>query len=124
MTTTNTNYVLSSLDPDTSYTVTVTPNCGTEGMGYPRTIVFSTYALPCLEWDTTSASGPRDTLVAGNDGTNTTYYMPINTSEAYSYCQHLIRTSDLSTTGPAVISGVGFQYAYSSPITTATNCSI
>ena len=124
VTTTNTNYVLSSLDPDTSYTVTVTPNCGTEGMGYPRTIVFSTYALPCLEWDTTSASGPRDTLVAGNDGTSTTYYMPINTSAAYSYCQHLIRTSDLSTTGPAAISGVGFQYAYSSPITTATNCSI
>ena len=114
---------LSGLDADTTYMVSIAPVCGGTA-DVPYTFTFNTIPLPCLEWDTTSASGPRDTLVAGNDGTSTTYFMPINTSEAYSYCQHLIRTSDLSTTGPAAISGVGFQYAYSSPITTATNCSI
>lgn len=47
------SYVLTGLDPDTSYTLTVTPICGTDDYGEAMTIQFSTAALPCLEWDTT-----------------------------------------------------------------------
>ena len=121
LTTTDPYAILNGLTPDTMYTVSVSVDCGGfAGTAFTRD--FSTAALPCLEWDT-NASGPRDTIVAGTDGSTTTYYMPINTSTAYSYCQHLIRTSDLSTTGPAMISGVSFQYAYTQPLN-ATNCSI
>ena len=51
-TTTDLSYTLSGLDPDTSYTVTVTPDCGTFGYGSPRTVVFNTSPLPCLVYDT------------------------------------------------------------------------
>ena len=117
------SYTLTGLDPDTSYTVTVTPYCGTSSTGEARTVVFSTRALSCLEWDTTG-SGPVDSTAVGTDGTTTTYYMPVNEQSNYSYCQHLIRTSEITLTNPAMISAVGFQYMYSQPLTEITNCSI
>ena len=117
------NYVLTGLDPDTDYTVTVTPLCGSDDYGMSMTRSFSTRSLPCLEWDTTG-SGPVDSTAVGTDGTSGTYYMPVNQEYNYSYCQHLIRTSEITLTGPSMISAVGFQYMYSQPLTQITNCSI
>ena len=122
LTTTDPMVVLTGLDPDTAYRVIVSPTCDTS-VGYSLSREFHTAALPCLEWDTTSG-GPTDIVSVGTDGTTTTYYMPVNNSTNYSYCQHLIRTSDIDINSPTVISGIGFQYAYTSPMTHATNCSI
>ena len=123
VTVTGLNYTISGLDAGTSYTITVTPNCGSDNLGEPKTATFSTRSLACLEWDTT-ASGPVETITVGTDGTGTTYYMPINEEQNYSYFQSLIRTTDIDLNGPATISAVGFQYASTLQMTQITNCSI
>lgn len=122
LTTNDLSYVLTGLTEDTSYTVTVTPFCGSD-YGDAATTTFSTMSLPCLEWDTTGGS-PTLELAVGTDGTNATYYMPVNQDNNYSYFQSIIRTSDISSTGPLSVNSVGFQYAYTQPMTLITNCSI
>ena len=122
-TTTDLSYTLSGLDPDTSYTVTVTPDCGTFGYGSPRTVVFNTSPLPCLVYDTVG-SGPAESHTVGTPGTSTTNVMPVYGSYNYSYCNHLIRSSDIDINGPTAISGIDFQYADAAPMTSKTNCTI
>ena len=115
--------VLTGLTADTSYKVSIQPLC-TEGIAPAHVFNFSTAMLPCSEWDTTGYGGPTDTVTVGNPGTSTTAYMPINNGYNYSYTQHLILPSHLTTTGPQVFSGIAFDYAYSQPMTHATNCLI
>jgi hypothetical protein len=115
--------VLTALDADTTYKVSIQPIC-TDGTASAHVFNFNTAALPCAEWDTTGFGGPTDTLVVGTPGTSTTNVMPVNTGYNYSYCQHLILASHLPSTGPQTFSGIGFDYAYSSPMTHANNCQI
>ena len=116
---------LSGLDADTTYMVSIAPVCGGTA-DVPYTFTFNTIPLPCLEWDTTggAASGPADTIVLGTPGTSTSNVMPVNQSYNYSYCQHLFLRSHIPGTGPATFTGIGFDYAYTQPMTHATNCSI
>ena len=124
-TTTDAELVLTGLDADTTYWVSIEALCS-EGYSTPYVTTFSTRALPCLEWDTTGgvAAGPVDTLTLGTPGTSTTNVMPVNQSYAYSYCQHLFLRSHIPSTGPSTFTGIGFDYAYTQPMTHATNCSI
>ena len=120
--------VLTGLDPDTSYTLTVTPDCGIDGYGQSKTIVFSTHALPCLEWDTSGAGGSASSAAVysiGTPGTSTTNVMPTNGGYSYAYCNHLIRTSDINLpAGTTYISGIDFQFAGTSAMTNKTNCTL
>ena len=123
VTTADQELVITGLVPDTAYMVSIQPVC--TGIGSEaHTFVFSTMQLPCAEWDTTGFGGPTDTLTVGNPGTSTTAYMPVNNGYNYSYTQHLILSSHISVTGPTNFSGIAFDYAYSSPMTHATNCQI
>ena len=120
---TETELVLTGLVDDTAYMVSITPVC-TDGSVASEVFTFTTQALPCLEWDTTGFGGPTDTLTVGTPGSSTTNGMPVNTGYNYSYCQHLILASHIATTGPTNFSGIAFDYAYSQPMTHATNCQI
>ena len=108
------SHVLTGLDPDTSYTVTVTPDCGTNGTGRSMTIEFSTSALPCLESDTTGTGGnssPAGVYLVGSTSTTSTDVMPVNGANNYSYCNHLIRASEINLpSGTTYISGVDFRF--------------
>ncbi|MCR4828016.1 MAG: fibronectin type III domain-containing protein [Bacteroidales bacterium] len=114
---------LTGLDDDTNYTVTITTDCDANAV---YTFQFSTMALPCAEWDDsgTGFGGPADTLTVSTPGTSTTNVMPVNNGYNYSYCQHLILSSEIPSTGPQAISGIAFEYAYTQPMTHATNCLI
>ncbi len=122
LTTSSTSLILNGLTPDTSYTISVAVDCGGTP-GAASVYNFSTLAFPCLQWDTAS-SGPVQSTAVGTDGTTGTYYMPVNEEYNYSYCQHLIRTSEITFTSPTMINAVGFQYMYEQPLTQITNCSI
>ena len=125
VTTTDLQLTLTGLTADTTYRVSIQPIC-TDGTAPAHVFNFNTGILPCLEWDTTGgvASGPTDTLTLGAPGTSTTDVMPVNQSYNYSYCQHIFMASEIPTTGPTSFSGIGFDYAYTQPMTHATNCSI
>ncbi|MBQ6069578.1 MAG: choice-of-anchor J domain-containing protein, partial [Bacteroidales bacterium] len=123
--TTNDHLVLTGLDADTSYWVSVEALCD-DGYSTPYTMTFRTQALPCLEWDTTGGAfaGPADTVVLGTPGTSTGHVMPLNQEYNYSYCQHLFLSSEIPVTEPTMFTGIAFDYAYTQPMTHATNCSI
>ena len=125
VTSTATSLVLTGLDADTSYMVSISPICNVDA-GNAFTFSFATRAMPCIEWDTTgsASAGPADTLTVGTPGTSTSNAMPVNNGYNYSYCQHLILASHIATTGPTTFSGIAFDYAYSQPMTHATNCQI
>ncbi len=122
VTTTDRMLTLTGLDADSAYAVSIRSDCGTS-YSPAYTFNFTTRALPCLTWDDSNA-GPADTLSVGTPGTSTTNGMPVNTGYNYSYCQHLINASEIAHTGPLSISGIAFDYAYSQPMTHATNCMI
>ena len=123
VTTTEPMLAITGLDADTDYVATIAAQCAADnGEGY--TLRFSTVALPCIEWDTTSFGGTPDTLTVGTPGTSTCAVMPVNQSYNYSYCQHLVKASELDNNGPVTLTGIGFDYAYTQPMTHATTCSL
>ena len=125
LSTTDEYMVLTGLDADTSYWVSITAQCDA-GSGEPLVTTFRTQFLPCVAWDTTGGStgGPADTVVLGTPGISMGNVMPLNQSYDYSYCQHLFNANEIPVTGPTTFNGIGFDYAYTQPMTHATNCSI
>ena len=126
--TTDPELTLTGLDPDSNYTVTIVADCGSS-YSPAYTFNFSTQALACTEWDTTSgggASSPEATYIVGTPGTSTTDVMPVNGEYNYSYCNHLILRSDIASvpSGTTYFSGIDFQYAGTTPMVSKTNCTI
>ena len=120
--------VLTGLDDDTAYMVSISAVCNNEPTA-AHVFTFTTQRLACLEWDTTATGGgasPAATYVVGTPGTSTTNVMPVNGAYNYSYCNHLILRSDISTvpTGTTYFSGIDFQYAGTAPMVSKTNCTI
>lgn len=109
--TTNRYYYVSGLSTNTAYQVRVRSNCSGGTQSSWMTLNFSTNN--CL--------GIGDHTV-GN-GSNTSYLIPVNNLYRYTYTQSIFTSAELG--GQAqVISGISFQYAYSSPMTRKTNCVI
>ena len=113
---TTTNYVFTGLTPGSEYTLTVETEC--EGAySEAASLAFSTLNLPCIAYDSTSS----DTIQIGN-GTSTSYYLPIGNYYNYSYTQQLFTPDELG--GAKTITGIDFEYAYSSSMTSKTNVTI
>ncbi|MBO4307968.1 MAG: choice-of-anchor J domain-containing protein [Bacteroidales bacterium] len=112
--------LLTSLAPDSSYWVSVAAECsGLDGVA--DTLVFSTQTLPCISWDTVDL--PVDTLVLGSPGTEINAITPINAGAPFSIVQHLFLSTEIPVTGPTMLNGIGFDYAYTEPYQ-AANCEI
>ena len=108
--------IVTGLDSNTTYTAQLFTSCG----GVETDVVsctFSTRGLPCAMIDPLLS----DTVQIGN-GTNTSYYIPLNNFYNYSYTQQLVLASEMN--GAMNISGIDFDYAYSSPSTVKTDVSI
>ena len=119
-TTGQTRILLTGLTNGTEYSVTVRADCGGDGYGaWSAPLVFSTSPLPCVQSDPTTS-----TVLTFNTGTGstTTYYLPVGNYYNYSYTQQLILASEMS--GATTITGIEFQYGYSSASTVKTNCTI
>ena len=113
-TTSDMYYMLTGLNAGTTYSVSITPDCGNDGYGSSDSISFSTQALPCIQLDPTTTG----TIVFSNaSGTTpgTTYYLPLNNYYNYTYTQQLFLASELG--GANQFTGIDFQYGYSSPST-------
>ena len=100
--------ILSGLNPSTAYTVTVYSNCD-QGTAAAVTKTFTTNCL---------AGGE---IQIGN-GTETSYYIPLNNYYKYSYTQQIFLASELN--GVSTINSIAFQYAYSSPSTSKDSVKI
>ena len=109
--------ILSGLAPATTYKVYVQADCGADGFGLMDSIEFTTADFSCAQLDPTTA----DTIQIGN-GTGTTYYLPIGNYYHYSYTQQLILASELN--GASTFTGIDFQYAYGTPMSSKTDVTI
>ena len=113
---TDLNYVFTGLTPGSDYTLTIETEC--EGAySESATLAFSTQNLPCIAYDSTTT----DTVQVGN-GTSTSYYLPIGNFYRYSYTQQLFMPDEIG--GASTITGIDFEYAYSSAMTAKTNVTI
>ena len=112
---TGTSYLLSGLDTNTQYQVRIYGDCNGETTA-TQTLSFTTMnILECLQSNTTSEV---------TSSTNTTaYYIPCNNFYNYTYSQQIFTPSEVSTT-PTLISGIEFQYNYSTAMTQKTDVDI
>ena len=103
-----TSYMLSSLNPQTSYDVRVFSNCDLSSA------------------DTLTGAFTTGCLVGGElqigDGTTTAYTIPVNNYYHYTYSQQIFLASEMN--GPQTISSVSFDYAYATAMTDKTNVNI
>ncbi len=122
LTTTAPEMILTGLDADTTYWLSIVPVCGDDsGAAYISS--FNTQALPCVDWDTTDIAG--DTLTLGNPGTGTNALFPVNaTAPFFTQAQHLFLASEIPVSGPTTLQGIGFDYAYNATAVYASNCTI
>ena len=112
--------LLTGLDTNTTYWVSVVADCG--GLpGEADTSFFTTQALPCISWDTVDL--PVDTLVLGTPGTEINAITPINAAAPFSRVQHLFLREEIPVPGPTMLNGIGFDYAYTEPYQVG-NCEI
>ena len=103
-------YYLSGLSTNTAYQVRVRSNCSG-----------TTSSWATGTFNTNNCLGASD-LAIGN-GSNTSFQIPVNNLYRYTYTQSIFTSAVLG--GQAqVITGISFQYAYSSPMTCKTNCVI
>ncbi len=102
------SYMIAYLNPQTQYEVRITTICD-EGTAPSVTKTFTTNCL---------AGG----VVTFDAGASTSYFIPVNNYYNYTYSQQIFLASEMN--GAADITGVAFQYAYSSPSTAKTNVNI
>ena len=120
VTTTADDLLLTGLDTNTTYWVSVVADCGSLNGG-ADTSLFTTQALPCISWDTVDL--PVDTIVLGAPGRGINAITPINASAPFSRVQHLFLSTEIPVTGPTMLNGIGFDYAYTEPYQVG-NCEI
>ena len=93
---TGTNYILSGLEPSTSYDVRITPICN---VGTPSPVV-RTFSTTCLI--------PEHFQVGNGTAANTN--VPIYTAHKHSYSQQLYRANEDLQNTQMVIDALAFQY--------------
>ena len=100
-TSTNNYITLTGLTTGATYKVVVRADCGAGDLGLADSITF-TVSMP--------------TFIQVGNGTSTNYELPLNNYYNYSYTQQLVTASEMGN-APATLTGIDFQYAYSSPST-------
>jgi len=105
---TGNSYMLTGLEPETPYTLTITSECD-QGTAPAVTKTFNT---PCLY---------GGDLQVG-DGSTTNYYLPVNNFYHYTYSEQIFLASELD--GAGELSSISFDYAYSSAMTDKVNVDI
>ena len=118
MTPINTNedhYMLTNLSIGTTYNVLLYSNC-MEGSSDTLTLTFSTAIFEeCVQPDTSNHE------ITGSS--TTTYYTPVNNWYKYTYSQQIFTPAEVSQT-PAHITGIAFEYNYSTPMSSKTDVDI
>ncbi|MBQ0160390.1 MAG: fibronectin type III domain-containing protein [Bacteroidales bacterium] len=101
-------YMLSGLDPNTSYTVTVQAYCSDELSGVAATTQFVTNSLPCIQADDSTNSSFFTIL----DGTAQVSNIPVNTSWGNTMCQSIYTAEELAAAGvnPGMIAGLSYYF--------------
>ena len=106
VTTTDAYLSLSGLEQRTTYKAYVRAMCGSD-FGIVDSAEFTTGPFSTIDLD---------------GGTTTSYYLPIGNFYNYSYTQQLVTAAEMG--GAATLTGIDFEYAYSSPSTSKNNVSI
>ena len=111
-------YMLTGLTQGTAYDVMLYSNCAS-GEADTLTTTFTTLAfVECLQPDTNANA------ITGTSAT-TTYNLPVSNYYNYSYTQQIYTADELSSTHtPCVITGLAFNYGYSSSNTLKTDVKI
>ena len=116
---TDLRYIVTGLDPDAEYSVSVRALCSNDSLGEAASVTFRTGSLPCVQYDLALS----DTVEIGlGSGSYTSYYLPVNNYYNYSYTQQLVLASEMH--GAASLTGIDFEYAYATASTQKTNCTI
>ena len=105
-----TTVTLTGLSPQTDYEFTITSDCNSATI--TPVPVAGTFSTGCL------VGGD----IIFDNGTETSYYIPVNNYYNYSYTQQIFLSSEMG--GENNLSSVSFEYAGSSPSTAKTNCVI
>ncbi len=115
---TGTDYLLTGLTQGTAYDVMLFSNCAT-GNADTLELGFSTLAfLECMQPDTAG------TAIVGTSAT-TSYLVPVNNYFKYSYTQQIYTADEIdSTHTPTVITGIAFQYSYSTAMSSKTGVKV
>ena len=107
--TSSSNYVtLTGLVAGTTYKAVVRADCSGGDLGRADSIVFALSSGNTIDFD---------------GGTTTSEQLPVNNYWNYSYTQQLITAAEMGN-APVTITGIDFQYAYSSPSTEKTSVTI
>jgi len=111
-------YMLTGLTQGTAYDVMLYSNCAS-GEADTLTANFTTLAfIECLQPDTNA------NVITGATAT-TTYNLPVNNYYNYTYSQQIYTADEIdSTHTPCVITGIAFDYGYSSQNTDKTDVKI
>ena len=111
------SYLLSGLTSGTNYDVMLYADCNAE---YSDTLTasFGTMTfLECLQPDTVPTTI--------GTGSTTTYYVPVNNFYNYTYSQQIFTATEIDPNHtPTVITGIGFNYGYSSANSDKSNVKI
>ena len=114
---TGTSYFLTGLTSGTNYDVMLYADCNSE---YSDTLTasFTTMTfLDCLQPDTVPTTI--------GTATTTTYYLPVNNFYNYTYSQQIFTATEIDPNlTPTVITGIGFNYGYSSTNSDKNNVKI
>ena len=114
---TGTSYFLTGLTAGVNYDVMLYSDCGSS---YSDTLTanFGTLTfMDCLQPDTVPTTI--------GTSTTTTYYMPVNNFYNYTYSQQIFTATEIDPNHtPTVITGIGFNYGYSSSNTDKSNVKI
>ena len=122
MTAPTSSFIISGLEPSTDYQVRVRAVCSNNSTGSWATCIFTTRSLPCAVPDPTGMDTLEITQYASGSTSTTTYYIPLNNYYNYSYTQQIVFAEEMN--GPASITGIDFQYNFSTAMTAKTNCTI
>ena len=111
-------YTFTALTPVTTYKAYVRARCSASSYGEWDSITFSTSNLGCYALDPSTA----DTLTLAG-GTSSCYYIPLNNFYNYSYTQQIVTAAEMGNTA-ATLTGIDFNYAYTSASTVKGNVTI
>lgn len=116
VTTSETSYMLTNLNTGTEYEILLYSNCSS-GVSDTLTMSFTTSVFEECVLPDTSANEITGT------STTTSYQVPLNNFWKYTYTQQIFTPAEVGQT-PTLITGIAFEYNYSSAMTSKNDVDI